>query len=459
MMPKTPLQRARSVSPKLSEQQLTSRVKELEESTKAMERSQKMADRRRSQDMKEAKKKVTRELQCAQRTLTRSEHEASKLAGQLTRAEQEVLQAVARQAREAERREQGISRTRQKQGKIGSGLRDKMATVGQARGRLSHAQMAKAMLEKGVEIGTGCPLTVEVSDQGTKQAAKNLSSQTEQDLHDGDTQLRDDLIVKLHEEVDHLRWENRELREKLSAADRRCSAAVQLLVEVQAAPLQKSDSEFETLQLEGTEAILKAQEEEDGELKIGSGVDSLTESQAYWAKGKNSHTLEGISSASYWGSSGSGESAIVELEASKGQTQPDLVLTAEQTNTGGLDHGRAAFTQPALPVASMTRISSLTPSPRQFPTLLAGVASATPSRDRPQTPQAVLGRMVSCPIASNLWSKYNYQQQGKQQAFIRPVAAGCTAQVKVAGGVAFEPIAAKPPSALLRAEPVAAAAL
>lgn len=47
-----------------------------------------------------------------------------------------------------EKHEEGIGRIRQKHGKVGGVLREKMANVGQARGRLAHVQFALSMLEK-----------------------------------------------------------------------------------------------------------------------------------------------------------------------------------------------------------------------------------------------------------------------------------------------------------------------
>eukprot|EP00930_Biecheleria_cincta_P097967 TRINITY_DN89649_c0_g1_i1.p1 TRINITY_DN89649_c0_g1~~TRINITY_DN89649_c0_g1_i1.p1 ORF type:complete len:447 (-),score=112.05 TRINITY_DN89649_c0_g1_i1:293-1633(-) len=433
-------QHARSASPKpkFSEQQLTSRVKELEESNKAMERSQKAVDRKRLQDVKEAKKKLTRELQVAQRNLTRNEHEASKLAGKLTRAEHEVQQAVARQSREAERREQGIGRIRQKHGKIGSALRDKMTTVGQARGRLAHAQMAMKMLQKGVEIGTGVPSMIQPSGNEIRQATQSLASQTDLDLYDGDTQLRDDLIVKLREEADQLRQANQELQEKLAAADR-------LLAEAQAAPTQKSNVETEMLLLGSAEAILNDD--------LGS-ASNLKETQPEGARGKNCHTFRDNCSHEDLSSSGEMEDGMVKVQASVGQKQLELVLTAEQKRIGRPD--QAAFTQPNLPVANMAGMSSVTQFPMVFPTLLAGAASVPRIVGRPQTPLAVPGRMVSYSITSSTQPKYSYQQQGKQLTVIQPVSAVGAAQLKVVGGVAVERLAVTPTAVPLRAEPVAA---
>lgn len=434
--------RARLASPKLSERQVLSRVKELEESNKAMERTQKAADRRKTQDVKEAKKKLTRELQVAQRSLTRNEHEASKLAGQLTRAEQEVQQAVARQSRETERREQGIGRVRQKHGKLGSALRDKMTTVGQARGRCAHTQMALAMLEKGVEIETECFSTVQVSGHGNRQTTQTqtLASQTEQDLHDGDTQLRDDLIVKLREETDQLRRENQELQEKLDTTDRRCTAAVQLLAEAQAAPMQKSNAESEALLQGSVEAMLK-----DGL----EGAASLIEIRPDRLKGKHCRAFRGSCSYEVLSSSGEMQEDMADIQAAMHQTQPELVFTEERKCTGRPD--QAVFTQPALPVANIAATPSVTQSPRVFPTLLSGVASATRITCRPQTPLAVPARMVSSPVASGVWPKYKYQQLGKHQAFIQPVAACGAAQVKFAEGGVAEPVAVKPTAVLPRA--------
>jgi len=234
--------RPTSKAPKATEQELTSRVKELEDSTKTMERSQKLAERKRTQELREAKKKISRELQAAQRSLTRSEHEASKLAGQLTRTEHQAQQATARKVRETDRLEDGVIRIRQKNKKVGSALRDKMAAVGQARGRLAHVQMAMSLLEeKGVIVSTEA-LETSYREARQAEAGQDFGGQTEKDLHDGDTGERDDLISKLRDGYDQLQEENVSLREHLSQADRRCSAAIRLLAEAQAVLEKKSST-------------------------------------------------------------------------------------------------------------------------------------------------------------------------------------------------------------------------
>eukprot|EP00438_Fugacium_kawagutii_P018483 Skav208767 [mRNA] locus=scaffold4121:52392:59776:+ [translate_table: standard] len=136
--------------------ELMSRVRELETAQKneehCRERQKKLAERKRAQEstadllevvalvaaaeLREAKKKLSRELQAAQRSLTKSEQEVGKLNGQLARTEQQAQQAT-----------------------VGGVLREKMANVGQARGRLAHVQFALSMLEKahhgGVIIEVG----------------------------------------------------------------------------------------------------------------------------------------------------------------------------------------------------------------------------------------------------------------------------------------------------------------
>ncbi|CAK9084317.1 Pentatricopeptide repeat-containing protein, partial [Durusdinium trenchii] len=135
--------------------ELMSRVKELETAQKNEERQKKLAERKRVQELREAKKKLSRELQAAQRSLTKSEQEVNKLTGQLARTEQQAQQATVKKNREGEKHEEGIGRIRQKHGKVGGVLREKMANVGQARGRLAHVQFALSMLEKGVIIQVG----------------------------------------------------------------------------------------------------------------------------------------------------------------------------------------------------------------------------------------------------------------------------------------------------------------
>lgn len=132
-----------------------SRVRELETAQKNEERQKKLAERKKAQELREAKKKLSKELQQAQRQLTKSEQEVNKLNGQLQRTEQQAQQATVKKNREGEKHEEGIGRIRTKHGKVGGVLREKMANVGQARGRLAHVQFALSMLEKGVIIQVG----------------------------------------------------------------------------------------------------------------------------------------------------------------------------------------------------------------------------------------------------------------------------------------------------------------
>lgn len=116
---------------------MAARLKDLEAARKDDERQKKLAERKRAQELREAKKKLARELQGAQRMLTRSEQEVNKLTGQLSRTEQQAAQATVKKNREGEKAEEGIGRIRQKHGKVGNVLREKMANVGQVRGRLA----------------------------------------------------------------------------------------------------------------------------------------------------------------------------------------------------------------------------------------------------------------------------------------------------------------------------------
>jgi len=360
---------ARSPRSPKGEKELTSRVKELEDNTKAMERCHKLAERKRTQELREAKKKLSKEVQAAQRNLTRSEHEASKLAGQLTRTEQQAQQAAARKARETDRLEDGVGRIRQKHGKVGGALRDKMAAVGQARGRLAHAQLAMTMLEeKGIIISTHAPETNAKEDAQACSSGQNFSSQTEKDLHDGETQDRDDLIAKLRDDFDQLREENLHLRENLSNADRRCSTAIRLLAEAQAVLEQKSSA----LKASGVQAC------------SGQNFSSQTDKDT-------ARSCETFSSM-----------------AKDSETASHTILC---TSISNFTH--TATTQPALPVSLASYPRSYTPRP--LPTLLAPSFSST---------KVVPARMTSCPVASPL-QRYRLLQDKQPvlaSSFMEPAA-------------------------------------
>ncbi|CAJ1438446.1 unnamed protein product [Effrenium voratum] len=147
MRPATARGNPRASSPQ-KDPELMAKLRDLETQQKNEERAKKLAERKRTQELREAKKKLSRELQQAQRGLTKSEQEVNKLTGQLSRTEQQAQQATVKKNREGEKMEEGIGRIRQKHGKVNTVLRDKMANVGQARGRLAHVQFALSMLEK-----------------------------------------------------------------------------------------------------------------------------------------------------------------------------------------------------------------------------------------------------------------------------------------------------------------------
>ena len=228
---------------------MASRLKELENARKDEERQKKLAERKRAQELREAKKKLARELQGAQRMLTRSEQEVNKLTGQLNRTEQQAQQATVKKNREGEKAEEGIGRIRQKYGKVDNTLREKMANVGQARGRLAHVQFAMAMLERGVIVAVG-------EDGGPVQSPDNtmLSPQQQRrirvarrspeeggpetdETEEGEEQEieeeYDEGSAALREELEQLKEENLKLREHLADADKRCTTAVQLLQQAQ----------------------------------------------------------------------------------------------------------------------------------------------------------------------------------------------------------------------------------
>ena len=154
--------------------------------------------------------------------------------------------------RDGEKAEEGIGRIRQKHGKVGGVLREKMANVGQARGRLAHVQFAMAMLEKGVIVAVGedaapvqspdntmlnpqqqrqrrvrAPRAVdEDGNPVTDETEEGEEMETEEDYEETGT-------VGLREELEQLKEENQKLREHLADADKRCTTAVHLLQQAQ----------------------------------------------------------------------------------------------------------------------------------------------------------------------------------------------------------------------------------
>ncbi|CAJ1407445.1 unnamed protein product [Effrenium voratum] len=215
-------------------------------------------------ELREAKKKLSRELQQAQRGLTKSEQEVNKLTGQLSRTEQQAQQATVKKNREGEKMEEGIGRIRQKHGKVNTVLRDKMANVGQARGRLAHVQFALSMLEKGVIIEMGeenqpqeeTPAPVRrrrrsVGANGEGEGGEGEGGEEgeymEGEEFEGSEEFQegDVFTSEMRQEFEHLREENRQLREHLADSDQRCASAVQLLQQAQEVLEHRSSANHE----------------------------------------------------------------------------------------------------------------------------------------------------------------------------------------------------------------------
>jgi len=254
MRPATARGGARGQSPQ-RDPELMGRLKELETAQKNEERQKKLAERKRAQELREAKKKLSRELQAAQRSLTKSEQEVSKLNGQLARTEQQAQQATVKKTREGEKHEEGIGRIRQKHGKVGGVLREKMANVGQARGRLAHVQFALSMLEKGVIIQVGQDETLPQPESATgppqTRRRRRVSvgigeveeEYEEETAEEGGNTEEEIMTADIREEFEQLKEENRRLREHLADSDQRCYTAVQLLQQAQDVLEQRSDVE------------------------------------------------------------------------------------------------------------------------------------------------------------------------------------------------------------------------
>jgi len=137
-----------------------------------------------------------------------------------------------------------------------------MTAVGQARGRLAHAQFAMSMLEKGVVVpfsGQDLEIPVLGGDSSGHAASDSCAAKAER-CDDGrvpDLEDRDECIAKLREECDQAREENQQLRQYLAEADKRCSTAVRLLQEAQDV-LQRSGGDCATMELKELEAELAA---------------------------------------------------------------------------------------------------------------------------------------------------------------------------------------------------------
>ncbi|CAJ1428035.1 unnamed protein product [Effrenium voratum] len=262
MRPATARGNPRASSPQ-KDPEMMAKLRDLETQQKNEERAKKLAERKRTQELREAKKKLSRELQQAQRGLTKSEQEVTKLTGQLSRTEQQAQQATVKKNREGEKMEEGIGRIRQKHGKVNTVLRDKMANVGQARGRLAHVQFALSMLEKGVIIEMGeenqpqeeTPAPVRrrrrsvgangEGEGGEGEGGEEGEYMEGEEFEGEEFQEGEVFTSEMRQEFEHLREENRQLREHLADSDQRCISAVQLLQQAQEVLEHRSSANHE----------------------------------------------------------------------------------------------------------------------------------------------------------------------------------------------------------------------
>eukprot|EP00929_Paragymnodinium_shiwhaense_P032513 TRINITY_DN18009_c0_g1_i1.p1 TRINITY_DN18009_c0_g1~~TRINITY_DN18009_c0_g1_i1.p1 ORF type:complete len:790 (-),score=183.13 TRINITY_DN18009_c0_g1_i1:74-2443(-) len=134
--------------------QLMDRVKELEKSSVQEAKERKKEEEQRRKDMMAAKKRITKEIQSATKQVKKSEMDITKLNRALQQCQQQNNQAHSKKSKQIEAYEALVAKINSKHHDTERLLQERMAVVGEARGRLAHAELAQKMLQLGVAVPT-----------------------------------------------------------------------------------------------------------------------------------------------------------------------------------------------------------------------------------------------------------------------------------------------------------------
>lgn len=170
--PRGQLPRAASSTPKLPDAtKLMERLRELEAAKKADDRLKAAAVRQCKREVVEAKRRIAKELSAAQQAVKAGERDASRLAAAATVVEQISEKASKRRARQIEQADEEVRRGRAKQRDIVESLQGKMASVGEARGRLAHARFLATLLELSVAAAVPVYSGIELAASSQAEAS------------------------------------------------------------------------------------------------------------------------------------------------------------------------------------------------------------------------------------------------------------------------------------------------
>lgn len=199
-----------------SPEELESKVRDLERHRQEEEKERRRQELQRRKELVMAKRSVAREIQEATRLLRKNEMEVSKVTRTLNQIEQKEDQVMVRKTRQVKMAEDETQKVRSKHHELESSLQQKMAIVGEARGRLAHAELAAKLLDMGVVLAkvVDGPPAAGASADIMAMEGPTVSKALDLEEHVGLSPLRQD-SGELRNENSRLLRENEELRERL----------------------------------------------------------------------------------------------------------------------------------------------------------------------------------------------------------------------------------------------------
>jgi len=135
-----------------SPEELAGKVRDLEKHRQEDEKERRRQELQRKKELVMAKRNVQKEIQEATRLLRKNQMEVNKVTQTLNRIEQQEDQVMVRKTRQAKMFDDETHKVRSKHHELETSLQQKMVSVGEARGRLAHAELAAKLLEMGVVL-------------------------------------------------------------------------------------------------------------------------------------------------------------------------------------------------------------------------------------------------------------------------------------------------------------------
>lgn len=203
---------------------LQAKVVELEKHGKESERGRVKEVKKTQKDLADAKKRLSKELTQANLRLRRGEQEVTKLSAAVGKAQEQEERTRKKTAKEVEKGEDTARKLRAKRDNFEDTLHNKVAVVGEARGKLAHLQFAAKMLEQGVVIGTDRVPEIDGAHLGADRRGCHDESLSPRPLHafagpghsEADAASSPDRLYALEDENERLRLLLLEAERRLS---------------------------------------------------------------------------------------------------------------------------------------------------------------------------------------------------------------------------------------------------